>query len=117
MSETTTGRRKSARQRRPPPEFNSSPLPAAKAAAAKAKAKRDRVDDQAEEAAAKAAVPRESDPSAFLKARQEPYGACVMCGAGIAFVVGTLDVCGLVSSIVTPEKVPPVFRFKSVVFV
>lgn len=76
MSDMSSGRRKGARQRRPPPVFSSSPQPTAKAtaaAAAAAKAKRARVDELAEEAAA---APRENDPSAFAKAPREAYGAC-----------------------------------------
>ncbi|CAM9883365.1 unnamed protein product [Pylaiella littoralis] len=72
MSETSTGRRKGARVRRPPPAFNSSQPPAPKsvtAAAAKGKAK-----VKKKLAAAKVPVPSETDPSAFMKAPQEADG-------------------------------------------
>lgn len=83
MSETSTGRRKGARVRRPPPAFNSSQPPAPKsvtAAAAKGKAK-----VKKKLAAAKVPVPSETDPSAFMKAPQEADGACVVRTRGCIF--------------------------------
>eukprot|EP00752_Nemacystus_decipiens_P012660 g11214.t1 len=64
MSETSTGRRRGVRERRPPPIFNSSPPPAAAKKVEKVEVKKARLDDVT-------AVPKPSDPSAFVQAAQQ----------------------------------------------
>lgn len=58
------------RERRPPPIFNSSPQPAPVKKVEKVEVKKARLDEVT-------AIPKPTDPSAFVQAAQQAKGGCV----------------------------------------
>lgn len=70
MSEISTGRRRGVRERRPPPIY-SSPSPVAAKKVEKVEVKKARLDEVT-------AIPKLSDPTAFVQAAQQAKGGFPM---------------------------------------